>query len=140
MVLPAGVNKESGLRAALEELEISPRNVVAVGDAENDFAFLNLCGMPVAVANALPRLKEAAALVTQGERGEGVAELVDRWLDNDLADVDDANSRQTVPLAAALDGEGGLGLDLVPVRQSLLLTGTSGACCEIAGVGVMNGW
>ena len=44
MVLPAGVNKESGLRAALEELEISPRNVVAVGDAENDFAFLNLCG------------------------------------------------------------------------------------------------
>jgi len=88
MVLPAGVNKESGLRAALEELEVSPRNVVAVGDAENDFAFLNLCGMPVAVANALPRLKDAAALVTQGERGEGVAELVDRWLADDLADVD----------------------------------------------------
>ena len=126
MVLPAGVNKESGLRAALEELEISPRNVVAVGDAENDFAFLNLCGMPVAVANALPRLKDAAALVTQGERGEGVAELVGRWLDNDLADVDDANPRQAVPLAAALDGEDGPGLDLVPVRQSLLLTGTSG--------------
>jgi len=65
-------------------------------------------------------------LVMQGERGEGVAELVDRWLDNDLADVDDMNPRQTVPLAAALDDEGGPGLDLVPVRQSLLLTGTSG--------------
>jgi len=126
MVLPAGVNKESGLRAALEELEISPRNVVAVGDAENDFAFLNLCGMPVAVANALPRLKNAAALVTEGERGEGVAELVDRWLSNDLADVDDANPRQEVPLAARLDDEEGPGLDFVPVRQSLLLTGTSG--------------
>jgi len=126
MVLPAGVNKESGLRAALEELEVSPRNVVGVGDAENDFAFLNLCGMPVAVANALPRLKAAAALVTQGERGEGVAELVDRWLADDLADVDDGNPRQNVPLAAALDGEDGPGLDLVPVRQSLLLTGTSG--------------
>jgi len=126
MVLPAGVNKETGLRAALQELEISPRNVVGVGDAENDFAFLNLCGMPVAVANALPRLKEAAALVTQGERGEGVAELVDRWLADDLADVDDLNPRQKVPLAAALDGEEGPGLDLVPVRQSLLLTGTSG--------------
>jgi len=124
MVLPAGVNKETGLRAALDELEISPRNVVAVGDAENDFAFLNLCGMPVAVANALPRLKDAAALVTVGERGEGVAELVDRWLANDLADVDEANPRQCVPLAAGLDD--GPGLDLVPVRQSLLLTGTSG--------------
>ena len=124
MVLPAGVNKESGLRAALEELEVSPRNVVAVGDAENDFAFLNLCGMPVAVANALPRLKEAAALVTQGKRGEGVAELVDRWLADDLADVDETNTRQHVPLADGLDG--GPGLDLIPARQSLLLTGTSG--------------
>ncbi len=126
MVLPAGVNKESGLRAALEDLEVSPRNVVAVGDAENDFAFLDLCGMPVAVANALPRLKEAAALTTQGERGEGVAELIDRWLASDLADVDEGNLRQHVPLAAALDGADGPGLGLVPVRQSLLLTGTSG--------------
>ena len=124
MVLPAGINKESGLRAALEELEISPRNVVAVGDAENDFAFLDLCGMPVAVANALPRLKDAAALVTRGERGEGVAELVDRWLADDLADVDETNSRQHVPLAAA-EGDGP-GLSLAPVRESLLLTGTSG--------------
>ncbi len=126
MVLPAGVNKESGLRAALAELEVSPRNVVAVGDAENDFAFLNLCGMPVAVGNALPRLKEAAALVTQGERGEGVAELVNRWLASDLADVDETNPRQQVPLAGTLDGGDGPDLVLVPVRQSLLLTGISG--------------
>ena len=124
MVLPAGVNKESGLRAALQELDISPRNVVAVGDAENDFAFLDLCGMPVAVANALPRLKDAAALVTRGERGVGVAELVDLWLETDLAEVDETNARQQVPLANGLDG--GEGLALVPVRQSLLLTGTSG--------------
>ena len=126
MVLPAGVNKESGLRAALDELEVSPHNVVAIGDAENDFAFLNLCGLPVAVANALPRLKDAAALVTAGERGEGVAELIDRWLANDLADVDETNPRQHVPLAAVPDGEQGEALDLVPARQSLLLAGTSG--------------
>ena len=128
MVLPAGINKEIGLRAALDELEISPRNVVAVGDAENDFAFLDLCGMPVAVANALPRLKDAAALVTRHERGEGVAELVDRWLSNDLADVDETNPRQRVLLAAAPAGgqQNAPGLDLVPVRQSLLLTGDSG--------------
>ena len=126
MVLPAGVNKETGLRAALEELEVSPRNVVAIGDAENDFAFLDLCGMPVAVANALPRLKDAAAVVTQGERGEGVAELVERWLASDLAEVDETNQRQQVALAGALDGEAGPGLAFVPVRQSLLLTGTSG--------------
>ena len=53
MVLPAGVNKESGLKGRWKNWK-SPHNVVAVGDAENDFAFLGLCGMTVAVANALP--------------------------------------------------------------------------------------
>jgi hydroxymethylpyrimidine pyrophosphatase-like HAD family hydrolase len=40
MVLPSGVNKASGLRAALKELRLSPHNVVAVGDSENDHALL----------------------------------------------------------------------------------------------------
>ena len=41
MVLPSGVNKASGLPTALDELGLSPRNTVAVGDAENDHAFLS---------------------------------------------------------------------------------------------------
>jgi hydroxymethylpyrimidine pyrophosphatase-like HAD family hydrolase len=41
MVLPPGVNKATGLVAALHALGISPRNVVGVGDAENDHAFLD---------------------------------------------------------------------------------------------------
>ena len=53
MVLPAGINKASGLRAALAELNLSPHNAVGVGDAENDHAFLNICECSVAVANAL---------------------------------------------------------------------------------------
>ena len=44
MVLPSGVNKATGLAAALEELGLSPHNVVGVGDAENDHAFLRRCG------------------------------------------------------------------------------------------------
>ena len=40
MVLPTGVNKASGLRAALKELGLSPHNAVGIGDAENDEAFL----------------------------------------------------------------------------------------------------
>src|SRR5207249_1657347 len=42
MVLPAGVNKATGLQVALNELELSAHNVVGVGDAENDHAFLRL--------------------------------------------------------------------------------------------------
>jgi HAD superfamily hydrolase (TIGR01484 family) len=40
MILPSGVNKMTGLVAALKEMKISRHSVVAVGDAENDHAFL----------------------------------------------------------------------------------------------------
>src|SRR5208337_1702678 len=76
MVLPAGVNKASGLAAALDELGLSPHNVVAVGDAENDHAFMHASGYAVAVANALPSIKSEADLVTGAARGAGVTELI----------------------------------------------------------------
>src|SRR3989337_801534 len=60
MVLPSGLNKASGLKAALMELNLSVHNTVGVGDAENDHAFLSICECSVAVANALPAVKERA--------------------------------------------------------------------------------
>ncbi len=87
MVLPSGVNKASGLAVALEELHLKNEQAVAVGDAENDHAFLKAAGCGVAVANALPMLKEAADLVTRGARGAGVEEVIEQLLANDLAGV-----------------------------------------------------
>ena len=87
MVLPPGVNKATGLAAALAELGISAHAVVGVGDAENDHAFLAACECAVAVANALPSLKAEADLVTVGDHGAGVEELIDLLLTNDLASV-----------------------------------------------------
>jgi hydroxymethylpyrimidine pyrophosphatase-like HAD family hydrolase len=80
MVLPAGIDKAAGLRAALSELAISPEHVVGVGDAENDRAFLSLCGRSAAVANALPMLKQRADLVLRGDHGAGVVELIELML------------------------------------------------------------
>ena len=87
MVLPAGVNKASGLEAVLGRLSLSPHNVVAMGDGENDHALLSLAGCSVAVANAVPTLKEAADFVTREPAGDGVIELAERLLANDLADI-----------------------------------------------------
>ena len=87
MALPADVTKATGLVPTLEELGIAAEQTVAVGDAENDHAFLRMCGVAVAVANALPSVKEDADLVTAGARGAGVVELIDRILANDLADL-----------------------------------------------------
>ena len=84
MILPSGVNKATGLAAALHSLRLSRHKVVAVGDAENDHALLRYCGCGAAVANALPSLKEHARIVTEHSHGEGVAELIDRLIADDL--------------------------------------------------------
>jgi hydroxymethylpyrimidine pyrophosphatase-like HAD family hydrolase len=85
MVLPSGVNKATGLAAALATLGISAENVVAVGDGENDHALLAAVGLGVAVANAVPSLKENAALVTRGDHGRGVTELIEQLLEDKRA-------------------------------------------------------
>ncbi len=84
MILPAGVNKGTGLAAALRELKLSARTVVGIGDAENDVSFLSLCGFSVAVANALPVLKEQADYTTRADHGDGVIELIEQLLADDL--------------------------------------------------------
>ena len=48
MALPQGCNKASGLQFALDELGISPRNLVAIGDGENDRALLDMAEYSVA--------------------------------------------------------------------------------------------
>lgn len=80
MALPADVTKATGLSAALAQLGIDAGETIGIGDAENDQVFLRSCGFGVAVANALPSVKETANLVTSGARGAGVIELIDRLL------------------------------------------------------------
>ena len=83
MILPSGTTKATGLRVALEHAGISAKAVVGVGDAENDVDLLRFCGLPVAVANALPCLKQAATMVLSRENGDGISELIDHLLATD---------------------------------------------------------
>jgi hydroxymethylpyrimidine pyrophosphatase-like HAD family hydrolase len=123
MVLPAGVNKTTGLEAALRELGLSRHNVVGIGDAENDHAFLNLCESAVAVANALPPIKVRADWVTIGNQGAGVIELADRLLADDLRSHDLNSSRHNVVIGTQDSEEVSVNLH----RQNLLVAGTSGS-------------
>ncbi len=101
MVLPSGVNKATGLQAALKRLGLSAHNTVGVGDAEHDHAFLKVCERSVAVANALASLKAKTDLVTRGEAGIGVVELIERLLADDLASVQARDERDSMVLGVA---------------------------------------
>jgi hydroxymethylpyrimidine pyrophosphatase-like HAD family hydrolase len=124
MVLPSGVNKASGLKAALHEMRISPQNVVAVGDAENDHALLDFCGAGIAVANAVPMLRWKADLVTEKESGAGVREVVRRLLDNDLADLQPRLRRTHLLLGRTDDGDE---VRIPTNKARILIIGPSGA-------------
>ncbi len=123
MVLPSGTNKATGLATALDELALSPRNTVGIGDAENDHAFLALCECAVAVANALPTLKERADVVTAGARGAGVVELIQQMIADDLAAVTPRLARHRILLGTRMDGEP---FTIEPYGGSVLVSGTSG--------------
>jgi hydroxymethylpyrimidine pyrophosphatase-like HAD family hydrolase len=135
MVLPPGVNKATGLAAALERMKLSPLNVVGVGDAENDHAFLRACGCSVAVANALPMVKEDAAIVTKASRGGGVAELIGRLVADDLADVAATLPHQRVALVRGSDDSV---IELDPFAGNLLIAGTSGGGKSTIATGLLE--
>jgi hydroxymethylpyrimidine pyrophosphatase-like HAD family hydrolase len=123
MVLPSGVNKASGLRVALRQLGLSPHNAVGVGDAENDHAFLELCGCSAAVSNALPILKEKADLILEGSHGAGVRELIGRILQDDLRDLSPRLLRHRISLGLGPDGKP---FHVDAQDASLLVAGSSG--------------
>jgi hydroxymethylpyrimidine pyrophosphatase-like HAD family hydrolase len=121
MVLPTGVNKATGLAAALKDLGLSAHNVVAVGDAENDHALITTAELGVAVANALSALKAHADFVTPADHGAGVSQLIDRIVDDDLADI--PPKRHRVMLGRADDKE----VRLDPYATNAMICGTSGS-------------
>jgi HAD superfamily hydrolase (TIGR01484 family) len=84
MVLPVGVDKAGGLAAALKEMKLSWKNVAGIGDAENDIAFLRKCACSAAVSNALDSVKAQVDFTTRAPRGEGVVELIQEILKDDL--------------------------------------------------------
>jgi hydroxymethylpyrimidine pyrophosphatase-like HAD family hydrolase len=121
MVLPPGVNKATGLAAALEVLKLSPLNVVAIGDAENDHAFLTACGCSIAVANALDAVKQTADLVTASDHGAGVIEAVDALISEGSELTASAARRRRIVIGAH-DPEATLSID----GGSVLIAGSSG--------------
>jgi HAD superfamily hydrolase (TIGR01484 family) len=124
MILPSGVNKATGLTAALRELNLSAHNVVGIGDAENDHAFLSQCECAVAVANALPMLKERVDFVTPGNHGTGVIELADQLVESDLIEHESLLTRHEILLGTREEKQE---VRLKPYGINILVAGTSGS-------------
>ncbi|PFG18363.1 YrbI family 3-deoxy-D-manno-octulosonate 8-phosphate phosphatase [Propionicimonas paludicola] len=76
----SAVEKQSELRAWCRRVHVDPEAVVYVGNDLNDLGCLQIVGWPVAVANAHPAVKQAAAWTTAASGGHGAVREVAAWI------------------------------------------------------------
>lgn len=128
MILPSGINKSTGFRAALGELGLSSHDVVGAGDGENDHAFLNECGLATAVNNAVTALKADADVVLKNQGSSGVEALIEDLLRDDLAELSQHSRKHWISLgtvASELEPERTF---RIPARDfRILIAGPSGS-------------
>lgn len=120
MVLPSGINKATGLKAALKELGFSMHNVIGIGDAENDHVFLRIAGLGIAVNNAHEGVKQSAGWVTKETCGQGVEELINQLIMDENALV----SMSRYKLSLGIDRQGNP-VEISP-NDRVLIAGNSG--------------
>lgn len=71
--LPVGAGKVSAIKALSSVTGVPLEDMVAFGDDSNDISMLRMCGIGVAVDNALPEVKSAADALTSSNDDDGVA-------------------------------------------------------------------
>lgn len=75
-ILPLGVSKGAALLRLAEMLDIDPRRTVAIGDNQNDLELIKNAGVGIAVANALPAVRQAADIITVDNNSSALAAVI----------------------------------------------------------------
>lgn len=76
----AKAGKGKGLLELGKILGISREEIMACGDATNDWNMLKTVGFPVVMANADPETKKLAAFITRSNEEDGVAYAIERFV------------------------------------------------------------
>src|SRR5690606_29407623 len=135
MVLPAGVNKASGMDYALRRLGLSRHEVVGVGDSENDHSFLRRSECSATVANAIPSIRESVNVVTKGSNGDGLAELIDELVANDLSRMQSCLPKNLVAIGCRDDGSD---VTVSPYGLNILVAGPSSSGKSTVAAGIVE--
>lgn len=74
--LSPGSGKWTALRALAEQENITPEEIIAIGDDNNDIEMIRGAGLGIAMSNASPAVQESADLVTGSNAEGGAAEAI----------------------------------------------------------------
>nr|CAB3478241.1 unnamed protein product [Digitaria exilis] len=75
-LVPPATSKGNGVKILLNHLSISPDEVMAIGDGENDIEMLQLASLGVALANGSEKTKAVANVIGATNDEDGVAQAI----------------------------------------------------------------
>lgn len=81
-IVSKGCDKGSAVKFLADYMGIKKEELMGCGDNTNDIPLIQETGIAVAVANAVPELKEVATYVCKGERNAGFDEAVRKFVLN----------------------------------------------------------
>lgn len=81
-LVPKGIDKARCLAVLLEELGMTPDEMMACGDGFNDLSMIEYAGLGVAMANAQEVVRQAANYITLSNEEDGVAHAVEKFMLN----------------------------------------------------------
>lgn len=64
--------KKAGIRAVMQHFQLTPEEVMAVGDSNNDLSMMEEAGIAVAMGNGTKEIKEAADYVAASCEDDGI--------------------------------------------------------------------
>lgn len=79
-IIPRRINKGQGILDICRALSLTPADVIAFGDAENDIPMLRAAGVGVAMGNADEAVRAAADRVTLSNNDDGIAAALESLL------------------------------------------------------------
>lgn len=76
------VSKGKAVKALIDKYGISVDELICIGDNENDISMIELAGLGVAMGNAIPEVKRIADYITDTNRKNGVAKVINKFILN----------------------------------------------------------
>lgn len=78
-IVPFGTSKGSGVKLLLDHLGVSAKEIMAIGDGENDIEMLELASLGIALSNGAEKTKAVADVIGVSNDEDGVADAIYRY-------------------------------------------------------------
>ncbi|KAJ6957542.1 endoribonuclease YBEY, chloroplastic isoform X2 [Populus alba] len=75
-IVPPGTSKGSGVKLLLDHLGVTAKEIMAIGDGENDIEMLELASLGIALSNGSEKTKAVANVIGASNDEDGVASAI----------------------------------------------------------------